>query len=63
MKTPINTRAVAILSFCFASTGFAADDKMSPIKVPALAPHPFYFADAGQRTDMVAFLRSLDTGE
>jgi len=28
-----------------------------------LSPHPFYFADAGQRSDMVAFLRSLDTGE
>ena len=28
-----------------------------------LSPHPFYFADAGQRSDMVAFLRSLDTGD
>ena len=25
------------------------------------APHPFYFADAKQRTDMVEFLRGLDT--
>jgi hypothetical protein len=25
------------------------------------APHPFYFADAKQRADMVEFLRSLDT--
>ena len=38
MKTPINTQAVAILSFCFASNGFAAEDKMPPIKVPAPAP-------------------------
>lgn len=28
----------------------------------ASAPHPFYFSDAGQRADMVAYLRSLDTG-
>ena len=28
-----------------------------------LSPHPFYFADAGQRSDMVTFLRGLDTGK
>ncbi len=28
-----------------------------------LSPHPFYFSDASQRSDMVAFLRSLDTGK
>ncbi len=28
-----------------------------------MAPHPFYFSAADQRSDMVAFLRSLDTGE
>ncbi|MEO5658306.1 MAG: hypothetical protein ABIQ90_00720 [Polaromonas sp.] len=27
----------------------------------ATAPHPFYFADASERADMVEFLRSLDT--
>jgi CxxC motif-containing protein (DUF1111 family) len=27
----------------------------------ATAPHPFYFADAKARADMIAFLRSLDT--
>ncbi|MCA1585000.1 MAG: hypothetical protein LC791_09585 [Acidobacteria bacterium] len=25
------------------------------------APHPFYLSDQGQREDMIAFLRSLDT--
>ena len=28
----------------------------------ATSPHPFYFSDPAQRADMVAFLRSLDTG-
>ena len=28
----------------------------------ATVPHPFYFSDAAQRADMVAFLRSLSTG-
>ena len=28
----------------------------------AMAPHPFYFSDAGQRSDMAEFLRGLDTG-
>lgn len=27
----------------------------------AKSPHPFYFADAGQRADMVEFLRELST--
>lgn len=27
----------------------------------ALSPHPFYFADAGQRADMIEYLRGLDT--
>lgn len=27
------------------------------------APHPFYVRDTAQRTDMIAFLRSLDTGK
>lgn len=27
----------------------------------AMAPHPFYFSDTSERSDMVEFLRSLDT--
>lgn len=27
----------------------------------ALAPHPLFFSDTGQRADMIAYLRSLDT--
>ena len=38
MTILLKARAAAILSFCFASTGFTADDKMPPIKVPAPAP-------------------------
>ena len=36
------------------------DNLLNPSRGPT-APHPFYFADAGQRSDMVEFLRSLDT--
>ena len=36
------------------------NDLLDP-KRGAAAPHPFYFADAAGRADMVAFLRGLDT--
>ena len=36
------------------------DNLLNPAR-GATAPHPFYLSDAAQRTDMVEFLRSLDT--
>ncbi len=36
------------------------DALLSPVR-GASAPHPFYLSNEGQRQDMVAFLRSLDT--
>lgn len=36
------------------------DNLLDPARGPT-APHPFYFADSGQRADMVEFLRGLDT--
>ena len=36
------------------------DSLLNPTR-GATAPHPFYFPDAGQRSDMVEFLRGLDT--
>ncbi|MBA3685376.1 MAG: hypothetical protein H0W72_09060 [Planctomycetes bacterium] len=38
------------------------DALLDPARGPQ-APHPFYVADAKQRSDMVLFLRSLDTGD
>jgi len=37
------------------------DNLLNPAR-GATAPHPFYLSDATQRSDMVEFLRSLDTG-
>ena len=36
------------------------DSLLNPARGPN-APHPFYFSEAGQRSDMVDYLRSLDT--
>ena len=36
------------------------DNLLDPMR-GATAPHPFYFSDAGQRSDMVEFLRELST--
>lgn len=37
------------------------DSLLDPSRGPS-APHPFYVAEAGQRADLIQFLRSLDTG-
>ncbi|MBA3555223.1 MAG: hypothetical protein H0W29_10755 [Gemmatimonadales bacterium] len=38
------------------------ENLLDPTRGPT-APHPFYLPDPKQRADMVAFLRSLDTGD
>ncbi|MDQ3252959.1 MAG: hypothetical protein M3R15_03470, partial [Acidobacteriota bacterium] len=38
------------------------DNLLNPAR-GATVPHPFYLSDATQRSDMIEFLRSLDTGD
>ena len=39
----------------------ASLDQLLSAECGASAPHPFYIADAGERADLVAYLKSLDT--